>query len=84
MVKESTMNATLTTGEFNDFCKKVDILESKGYDMTFTVDRTKDGNFDILIKGEHDLAELDKLCDDWNLNMEFNRNYMGIIWYACP
>lgn len=57
------MKATLTTGEFNEFCAKVDTLESKGYDMSFTVDRTPDGNFDVEIKGAHNLEELDNLTE---------------------
>ena len=58
-----TMKATLNTSEFNEFCAKVDTLESKGYDMSFTVDRREDGNFDIEIMGEHDLEKLDELCE---------------------
>ena len=57
------MKATLTTGEFNEFCAKVDTLESKGYDMSFTVDRTPDGNFDVEIKGAYNLEELDTLTE---------------------
>ena len=43
--------------------RKVDTLESKGYDMSFTVDRTPDGNFDVEIIGEHDIEELDRLTE---------------------
>ena len=57
------MKATLTTSEFNEFCAKVDILESKGYDLSFTVDRNADGNFDVKILGEHDIEELDALTE---------------------
>ena len=57
------MKATLTTGEFNEFCAKVDTLESKGYDMSFTVDRTPDGNFDVEIKGAYNLEELYNLTE---------------------
>ena len=53
--------ATLTTSEFNEFCAKVDTLESKGYDLSFTVDRTPEGNFDVEILGEHDIEKLDEL-----------------------
>ncbi len=85
------MKATLTTSEFNEFCAKVDTLESKGYDMTFTVDRTPDGNFDVEIIGEHDIDELDRLTESdsvnewvcWGNFMESFFRYMDIIWIAC-
>ena len=57
----SKMKATLTTSEFNEFCAKVDTLESKGYDLSFTVDRTPEGKFDVEILGEHDIEKLDEL-----------------------
>ena len=31
--KEEKMKATLTTNEFNEFCAKVDTLDSKGYTL---------------------------------------------------
>jgi hypothetical protein len=34
------MMVVLTSEEFNEFCEKIDILEKKGYDLSFTVDRT--------------------------------------------
>ena len=57
------MKAILTTNEFNEFCAKVDILESKGYDLSFTVDRTESGTFNVEIIGEHNMDELDKLTE---------------------
>lgn len=57
------MQAVLSTSEFNEFCAKVDILESKGYDLSFTVDRDADGNFDVKILGEHNIEELDALTE---------------------
>ena len=33
--KEEKMKATLTTNEFNEFCAKVDTLDSKGYKWKF-------------------------------------------------
>ena len=53
----------MTTGEFNEFCAKVDILESKGYDLSFTVDRTPEGKYNVEILGEHDVAQLDTLTE---------------------
>ena len=57
------MQAVLSTSEFNEFCAKVDILESKGYDLSFTVDRNADGNFDVKILGKHNIEELDALTE---------------------
>ena len=36
--------------------------------MTFTVDRTPDGNFDVEIIGEHDIDELDRLTESDSVN----------------
>lgn len=55
------MEAILTTKEFNEFCAKVDTLESKGYDLPFTVDRTDKGNYNVKLIGEHNIEELDRL-----------------------
>lgn len=55
------MEAILTTKEFNEFCAKVDTLESKGYDLSFTVDRTDKGMYNVKLIGEHDIEELDRL-----------------------
>ena len=57
------MIATLTTSEFNEFCKKVDILESKGYDLSFTVDKIAENKYNVEILGEHDIEELDSLTE---------------------
>ena len=58
------MMVVLTSEEFNEFCKKIDILEKKGYDLSFTVDRTEEGMYNVEILGEHDVEELDKLTED--------------------
>ena len=58
------MQIEMTTSEFNEFCAKVDVLESKGYDLSFTVDRTTEGMYNVEILGEHDVEELDKLTED--------------------
>tara|TARA_B100001113_G_C21024808_1_gene585201 strand:- start:202 stop:384 length:183 start_codon:yes stop_codon:yes gene_type:complete len=58
------MKALLNINEFNEFCAKVDILEKKGYNtFSFTVDRTKEGMYNVEVLGEHDLEELDKLTE---------------------
>lgn len=62
--KRRIMIATLNTKDFNEFCAKVDILESKGYDLPFTVDRTEEGKYNVEILGEHNIEELDKLTED--------------------
>ena len=61
---ERRMKATLNTSDFNEFCAKVDVLESKGYDMSYTVDRTEEGRYNVEILGEHNIEELDKLTED--------------------
>jgi len=55
------MEAILTTKEFNEFCAKVDKLETNGYNLSFTVDRTDKGMYNVKLVGEHDIAELDRL-----------------------
>ena len=62
--KRRIMIATLNTKDFNEFCAKVDVLESKGYDLSFTVDRTTEGKYNVEILGEHNIEELDKLTED--------------------
>tara|TARA_B100000963_G_scaffold359561_1_gene387221 strand:+ start:2022 stop:2198 length:177 start_codon:yes stop_codon:yes gene_type:complete len=57
------MIATLTTSEFNEFCEKVDMLESKGYDLSFTVDKIAENKYNVEILGEHDIEELDSLTE---------------------
>tara|TARA_B100000963_G_C22515712_1_gene620558 strand:+ start:402 stop:581 length:180 start_codon:yes stop_codon:yes gene_type:complete len=58
------MMALLNTSEFNEFCAKADILEKKGYDLSFTVDRTAEGMYNVKILGEHNIEELDKLTEN--------------------
>lgn len=78
------MRVTLTTTELNEFCAKVDVLESKGYDLSFTVDKTAKDQYNVEILGEHDVEELDRLTENgWVVNMESYNNYMVIVWYAC-
>ena len=57
------MKATLTTSEFNEFCAKADLLESKGYDLSFTVDRTEKGMYNVELIAKHEIEELDKLTE---------------------
>ena len=57
------MVALMTTGEFNEFCEKVDMLETKGYELSFTVDRTPEGKYNVEILGEHDPDHLDSLTE---------------------
>ena len=55
--------AILTTSEFNEFATKIDILESKGHELSFTVDRTQDGNFDVKLLTDFTMDELDALTE---------------------
>ena len=57
------MEAILTPNEYSEFCQKASILESKNYDLTYTVEKQPDGNYKIQIAGEHSIEELDRLTD---------------------
>jgi len=57
------MQIEMTTSEFNEFCAKVDVLESKDYILSFTVDKTSEGNYNVQILGEHDPEQLDALTE---------------------
>ena len=61
---EYNMKIAMNTAELNEFSAKVDILESKGYDLSFTVDKTAKGQYNVEILGEHDAEELDRLTED--------------------
>ena len=51
------MVAELTTAQLNEFVDKVDILESQGYSLSYTIDRLETGKFKIEVQGEHDLED---------------------------
>ena len=55
------MIAVLTTAQLNEFVEKVDILESQGYKMSYTVDRVSTDKYKVEVEGEHDLEHLDSL-----------------------
>ena len=57
------MKLAMNTAELNEFSAKVDILESKGYDLSFTVDKTAEGMYNVEILGEHDFDHLDELTE---------------------
>jgi hypothetical protein len=58
------MKVAMNTAELNEFSAKVDILESKGYDLSFTVDKTAKDQYNVEILGEHDAEELDRLTEN--------------------
>ena len=49
--------------DFDKFCKKVEILEEKGYILGYEVTKTQEGKFLVEIIGEHDINELDTLTE---------------------
>ena len=49
--------------DFDKFCKKVEILEEKGYTLGYEVTKTQEGKFLVEIIGEHDINELDPLTE---------------------
>ena len=55
------MIAVLTTAQLNEFVEKVDILESQGYKMSYTVDKVSTDKYKVEVEGEHDLEHLDSL-----------------------
>jgi len=55
------MVAELNTAQLNEFVDKVNMLESQGYDLSYTIDRLESGKFKIELQGEHDLEHLDSL-----------------------
>ena len=55
------MVAELNTAQLNEFVDKVNMLESQGYSLTYTIDRLESGKFKIELQGEHDLEHLDSL-----------------------
>ena len=64
LVLEHNMKLAMNTAELNEFSAKVDILESKGYDLSFTVDKTAKDQYNVVILGEHDVEELDRLTEN--------------------
>lgn len=61
---EHNMKVAMNTAELNEFSAKVDILESKGYDLSFTVDKTAKDQYNVEILGEHNAEELDRLTEN--------------------
>ena len=55
------MIAVLTTEQLNEFVEKVDLLESQGYSLSYTIDRVSTDKYKVEIQGEHDLEHLDSL-----------------------
>jgi len=55
------MIAVLTTAQLNEFVEKVDILESQGYKMSYTIDKVSTDKYKVEVDGEHDLEHLDSL-----------------------
>tara|TARA_B100000902_G_scaffold322925_1_gene316465 strand:+ start:11187 stop:11363 length:177 start_codon:yes stop_codon:yes gene_type:complete len=55
------MVAVLTTAQLNEFVEKVDILESQGYKMSYTIDKVSTDKYKVEVDGEHDLEHLDSL-----------------------
>ena len=53
--------AILNTAELNEFSARIDILESKGHSIPFTIDRQEDGNFKVELQGNYTLKELREL-----------------------
>lgn len=56
------MQATLNRDDYRTFNDKVQVLESKGYDLPHMVEHKRDSDtFVVTIHGDHDLEVLDSL-----------------------
>ena len=52
------MVAELNTAQLNEFVDKVNMLESQGYDLSYTIDRLESGKFKIsTIVGKISIVE---------------------------
>ena len=60
---EKVMKAELNEKDFDEFLKKTEKLEEKGYSLGYEVTKTKEGMFLVEIIGEHDINELDTLTE---------------------
>ena len=49
--------------DFDEFVKRVEVLEQKGYALGYEVTKTEEGKFLIEIIGEHDIKKLDTLTE---------------------
>ena len=49
--------------DFDEFCKRAEILEEKGYTLSYEVTKTQEGKFLVEIIGEHDIKKLDTLTE---------------------
>lgn len=59
------MKAILNRDDYRTFTQKVQVLESKGYDLPHMVEHKRGSDtFTVTIKGNHDVAVLDGLTDD--------------------
>ena len=59
------MKATLNRDDYRIFTQKVQVLESKGYDLPHMVEHSKNGDtFTVTIQGNHDVSVLDGLTDE--------------------
>ena len=59
------MKAVLNRDDYRTFIHKVQVLESKGYDLPHMVEHSKNGDtFTVTIQGNHDVDVLDGLTDE--------------------
>ena len=59
------MKAVLSRDDYRTFTQKVQVLESKGYDLPHIVEHIKDNDtFAVTIHGNHDVNVLDGLTDE--------------------
>jgi len=60
---EKMMKSEMNEKDFDEFCKRAEILEEKGYTLSYEVTKTQEGKFLVEIIGEHDIKKLDTLTE---------------------
>lgn len=55
--------AVLTKEEYREFTFRVAELSEQGYDLPHTVETLEDGKFKVVLHGDHNFEELDKLSN---------------------
>lgn len=55
--------AILSKEEYKEFIFRVSELTEQGYDLPHTVERLEDDTFKVVLYGDHDFEELDRLTN---------------------
>ena len=55
--------AILSKEEYREFTIRVSELTEQGYDLPHTVEHLEDDTYKVILYGEHDFEELDRLTN---------------------